>query len=260
MKKLATLFKQGDLHLPPNKLIKADDFSVLIEALDIVPLVQKDAKEYKEQVVRESELVKEKAALQGFTEGVARWADQLAHLEGEADKIKKSFEEKLIPIAIAIAKKVVGKEIEDQEGAVAIVMNTLKSVTLHKRITVYVHRDDVALMEANKEKMKAMFEELEVFSFQERPDIEQGGCIVETEAGIIDGRLHIIWEAVEESFAKILLRQQDEEKTLDVSKEKITEDLDLNDTPSAEDLTDDLSSIDTPSTEGVTEEEVNDDS
>jgi len=231
MKKLATLFKQGDLYLPPNKLIKANDFSVLLEALDIVPLVQKDAKEYKEQVLRESELLKEQAALQGFNEGVAQWADQLAHLEVETGRIKKRFEERLIPIAIAIAKKVVGKEIEDQEGAVSIVMSTLKSVTLHKRITVYVHRDDVPLMEANKKKMKAMFEELEVFSFQERPDIEQGGCIVETEAGIIDGRLHIIWEAIEESFAKILLGHKEE-------------------------TADDLSA----STEEVTAEEANDDS
>jgi type III secretion protein L len=245
MKKLATLFKQGDLHLPPNKLIKADDFSVLLEALDIVPLVQKDAKEYKEQVVREVELIKEQAALQGFSEGVAQWADQLAYLEGEAVKIKKNFEERLIPIAIAIAKKVVGKEIEDQEGAVAIVMNTLKSVTLHKRITVYVHRDDVPLMEANKEKMKAMFEELEVFSFQERPDIEQGGCIVETEAGIIDGRLHIIWESVEESFTKILLEQKNKEQALGAPKEEAAESVSTNDMPS---------------TAEETEEDANDDS
>ncbi len=211
MKKLATLFKQGDIYLPPNKIVKADDFSMLLEAIEIVPLVKKEAKEYTEQVVRESELIKEQAALEGFNEGAKRWASQLAYLEEAADKIKKSFEERLIPIAIAIAKKIVGKEIEDNEGAVAIVMSTLKSVALHKRITVYVNKEDVPLMEENKEKMKKIFEDLEVFSFQERADVEAGSCIVETESGIIDGRLHVIWEAIEESFTKLLSKEESNE-------------------------------------------------
>ncbi len=210
MDKLATLFKHGDLYLPPNKVIKSAAFSTLLEALAIVPLVKKDTKEYKEKVTRESELIKEQAALEGFNEGAKKWAEQLAHLESEADKIKQNFEERLILIAIAIAKKVVGREIEDKEGAVAIVMSTLKSVTLHKRITVYVNKKDMDLMEDNKAKIKSIFEELEVFSFQERPDVEVGGCIVETEAGIVDGRLHVIWKAVETSFTNLLLKEKKE--------------------------------------------------
>ena len=88
---------------------------------------------------------------------------------------------------------------------VDIVMTSLKPVTQHRKITIYVNRADLEYVESAKPTLKKMFERLENLSIQERADIEPGGCIIETEAGIINAQLENQWRALEtafESFAK----------------------------------------------------------
>ncbi len=213
MSKLAVLFKGEEVHLPAERVIKAKQFSALLEAIELLPIAQKDAEEYKQSVVREVELSKEVAEAKGFQEGMEKWGEQLASLQKQAEELAKEVEGRIAPIAVAIAKKLVGYEIEMNEGVRAMISQTLKSVTLHKRITIYVNPADIELLEAHKAEFKKMFEELEVFSFQERPDIDRGGCIVETEAGIIDAQLPKLWQVIEKNFERLLQQEKDNENS-----------------------------------------------
>jgi type III secretion protein L len=63
-----------------------------------------------------------------------------------------------------------------------------------------VHHDDLVELEKSKSKIKKMFEHLESLSLQERDDIEPGGCMIETEAGIINAQLENQWRALEAAF------------------------------------------------------------
>jgi type III secretion protein L len=59
-------------------------------------------------------------------------------------------------------------------------------------------------LEAAKSQIKKVFEHLESLSIQERSDIEPGGCMIETEAGIINAQLENQWRSLEIAFESFM--------------------------------------------------------
>ena len=52
----------------------------------------------------------------------------------------------IFPVALEAAKKIVGREIEASEDTIVdIVSNSLKAVSTHKKITIYVNRKDLEI-------------------------------------------------------------------------------------------------------------------
>ena len=55
-------------------------------------------------------------------------------------------------------------------------------------------------MERKKKELKAAFEQVQSFIIEEKENIKPGGCIIETEAGIINASLENQWRALESAF------------------------------------------------------------
>ena len=160
-----------------------------------------EAETYRKQVIAECELLKEQAIKDGFAEGYQQWTLQLAKMEEEISKVQGEMQKLIMPISLKAAKKIVSSELALQPNAILeIVSNALKSVAQHKRIVIYVNRSDMEILEQDKTKLKAIFESLESLSIRERDDVEQGGCIIETEGGIINARLKDRWRNLEAAF------------------------------------------------------------
>lgn len=208
--KLFEFINKGEIHVAAgSKVIKAKEFSQLLNAKELLKKVQEDAIEYKKQVVNETEKLKEQAEQEGFKAGIEQWAQQVAFLEEEIKKVDKGIEDVVVPLALSAAKKIIGKELEMSPTAVVdIVANNLKAVSEHRKITVYVNRKDLPILEENKTRLEKIFGRLESLSIKERDDVEQNGCIIETEMGIINAQLHHQWLALEKAFENIMKTQQ----------------------------------------------------
>jgi type III secretion protein L len=188
-----------------QKVVRADTFSKLLSAKELIEEVQEDALRYRQEVAAESEQLKEKAEQTGYEQGLEAWAEQVALLEREISKVAEEVKQLIIPVALQAAKKIVGREMTLNPETIAdIVATHLKAVAGHRRITVFCHKDDVEKIRAKKPQLEALFERLESLSIQERDDIQQGGCIIETEAGIINAQPDQVWRALEAVFERIL--------------------------------------------------------
>jgi type III secretion protein L len=111
----------------------------------------------------------------------------------------------IVPVALKAAKKILGREIETVDTAIVdIVANSLKAVAQHKKFTIYVNRKDLDVLEANRPALKKVLENPEAFSLRERADIQPGGCIIETEGGIINAQLENQWRILEQAFESLL--------------------------------------------------------
>lgn len=204
--KFFSLIHEDSLHpAPSSKVIKADAFSKLLEAEQVLDLVKKDAERYRIEVAADCEKLKEQAQKEGFEEGFKQWAEHVARLEQEISNVRKDMEKVIIPVALKAAKKIVGREIELSETAIVdIVSANLKAVAQHKKITIYVNKKDFETLEKNRNKIKDLFESLETLSIRERPDIDQGGCVIETEGGIINAKLENQWRILEQAFENLM--------------------------------------------------------
>lgn len=212
--KFFTLIHGESVHVAPKtKVIPAEEFSTTLNAIEVLDKVKKDAEQYRLEVTAECEKLKEQAQREGFEEGFKKWMDTIAHLENEIAKVRGDMEKVLVPVALKASKKIVGREIEQSPTAIVdIVSSTLKAVSQHKQITIYVNKRDLDALETNRNKIKQLFESLEVLSIRERADIAPGGCIIETEAGIINAQLDNQWRILENAFEKLLKKEVTQSK------------------------------------------------
>lgn len=208
-KKFFSLIHGDSVHLAPKKkVIPQDAISELVEGHKIIEEVKKDAETYRLEVARECEKLKEQAQKEGFEAGFKEWVEHVAKLEEEILKVRQDLEKFLVPVTLKAAKKIVGREIELSEDTIVdIVSNSLKSVSQHKKITIYVNRKDLDPLEKHRPQLKQIFESLEVLSLRERADVAQGGCIIETEGGIINAQLENQWRVLENALEVILKKK-----------------------------------------------------
>ena len=198
------------IHIAPQqKFLPANEFSTLLDSVELLKVVKEDAQAFKINEREEYEKLKSQAQKEGYEEGFKAWANAIAELEGEIKQVQGDIEKKLAPIALKAAKKIVGREIEHSDDTIVdIVSNSLKAVSQHRKITIYTNKKDLAILEANRPKLKEIFESLESLSLRERADIDTGGCVIETEGGIINARLENQWRILENAFHSLLKTQK----------------------------------------------------
>jgi type III secretion protein L len=194
----------GDKVKTQGKVVPAAEFSKLIEAQELLDRVKDEAERYREQVAAEGEKLKEEAEKAGFESGMEKWSAQVAHLEKEIAGLREEYRKVIVPVAVKAARRIVGRELETNPDTIAdIVATSLQTVAQHKRIVIYCNRADLEALEGQRDKLKEVFENLESLSIQEREDVEENGCIIETEAGIINAQAERQWKALEDALDQI---------------------------------------------------------
>ena len=201
MKYFSLLSGQQVHPAPGKKVIPSEEFSTLHDASEILHIVKIEANEFKKEVVKETEVLKDLAFQEGFQEALNSLNSHIHLLDEELKNIREEVQKKIAPLAIKAIRRIIGEELKlHPERIVDIVLTALKPVTQQKKIILYVNKADIEQLEANKPRIKEIFEHLENFSIQERSDIEQGGCIIETGAGIVNAQLENMLRSLETVF------------------------------------------------------------
>lgn len=204
MKFFSLFDKEKALHsASKKKIIPKQEFETLLTAEELLQTVSEEGKQYIQEAKEEAKNVLIEAEKKGFEKGIYDFAEGLKTLDDEIKKMREEFTRKIIPLTMSAAKKILGEELKlHPERIVDIIIQTLKPVTQHRHIRVYVNKADLEEVEKHKTDIKNILEQVESFTVQERMDVEPGGCIIETEAGIINAQLENIWRAIEQAFKR----------------------------------------------------------
>lgn len=204
--KFFSLIYQGDIHpATDKKVIPKEEFSSLTTANEILEKAKEDADAHKKKTHEECEELKKEAKEEGFKEGLRLFNEHALYFETEMKKLRHEMQQKLLPLVLQAAKKVVATQLElKPETIVDIVMATLTPVTQNHRITLFVNKADIEILEQEKPRLKGMLEQLETLKIKERDDIQPGGCVIETESGIINATLENQWRSIENAFEKYM--------------------------------------------------------
>jgi type III secretion protein L len=204
--KYFSLIYQGDVHpSSEEKVIPAEEFSILLQASEILQKAKEDAEKYREEVRAECELLKDKAREEGFETGLSQFSEHLLAFDRSLRQLRLEWQNQVIPIALKAAKKIVAKELESHPDTIVdIVMQALAPLTQNRRFTIYVNKIDKEALEAEKPRLKNILEHVQSLVIQERADVSPGGCIIETESGIINATIENQWRALESAFEKYM--------------------------------------------------------
>jgi len=204
--KYFSLLYQGDVHpSDEEKIIPKDEFSKLVSASEILDMAKEDAEKKKKEAYEEAEEIRKKAEEEGFSKGLEQFNTQIFYLENQMRQLRFEMQKMILPLALKAAKKIVGKELElHPQTIVEIVLQAIKPVTQNRKIIIWVNKKDKEILEANKPRIKEILEHVENLSIRERNDVLPGGCIIETEAGIINASLENQWRTLESAFETFL--------------------------------------------------------
>jgi len=208
MSKFFSLIFSGDLHRAgEDKVLPKESFSVLLEAREVLAMAKEDVKAYLKQNQEECRKVLEEAQKVGFNKGLTEFNKQILLYEHKIKCMEHELQKVVLPLALQAAKKIVGRELElKPETILDIVQQTLRPVTQSHHIKIYVSKKEKEILEKSKKEIKKSLEQVRTFTIEEREDISPGGCIIETEAGIINASLENQWQALESAFEAFMKR------------------------------------------------------
>ncbi len=117
------------------------------------------------------------------------WADESEHLLAE--------------LSILIASRILAQELRLAHDTVtAIAKDAIKEVLLAEKVRIRVNPFDVPVIEQRKQELLAVNKQLRNIEIVDDPTIS-GGCVIESEAGIVDAsietKLGILFESLKEA-------------------------------------------------------------
>ncbi len=206
MSRLFALIEDGEVHpASEKKVIRSEDFSTLLAANELLEKTRADVAAAQEKAHKEAEELKKKGYDEGYQEGLTQLNEQIIGLDNEKKRLRNEMNQLILPLALKAAKKVVAGELKSHpETIVNIVLQALAPVMQNHRITIYCNKADKEALESEKPRLKEKLEQIESLSIKDRDDVSPGGCIVETESGIINATIENQWRGIESAFDRYL--------------------------------------------------------
>ena len=182
-----------------------------------------DANAEKERIQNESESIKEAAYKEGYAKGYDEgfeksFADGNNDLTKLNEKLKKilaetinkrneiidTAEAQLIEVAILIAKRVVKMLTEKDKGIVIRnIQEALRRIKGRTKITIRVNIDDLEISARHKDEFYQMLDKIEGVTVLEDPNVDVGGCMIETDFGDIDARINTQLNEIETAIKEV---------------------------------------------------------
>ncbi|HSX03968.1 MAG TPA: HrpE/YscL family type III secretion apparatus protein [Rhabdochlamydiaceae bacterium] len=200
--KFFSLIFQGEIHpAAEEKVIPAESYSQILEAYEIIEKAKEDAKALHDKTKKECAGLKEKAKQQGMEEGLEQFNVQILKMDQELKKLRHDLQRMVLPIALKAAKKIVGKELAIfPETIVDIVLQALEPISQSHKVTIFVNKQDKEMLESQKPKILERLAQIETLSIQEKSGVAPGGCIIQTESGMINATIENQWASLEKAF------------------------------------------------------------
>ena len=203
IKPLFSLFdkKMIEVH---GKIVPHAEFATLMEIEELLEETKKQAKLLLEEAQKEADALCEKAKQDGYQEGLLQVNKEIFHVEDYKKVLKNDMQKKILPLTLATAKKIVGEEMRlSPDAVVDIVLEAIKKVTQSYHVKLKVFPDDYTKLEQEKDNILQKLGSIETFSLEASKDVPQGGCIIETEHGIINATLDNQFRAIEAVFEQM---------------------------------------------------------
>lgn len=202
--KLFSLIYQGEVHpATDKKTIPASEYSLLASAMEILEKGREDAAALLENTKKECETLRQEAEEDGYQKGLEKFNEHIFFIDNELKALRHQLQQLVLPIALKAAQRIVGKELQTfPETIVDIVLQAIAPISESRKVTIYVNPEDKKYLDAEKPKLKEILQQVEILVIQEKPDIEQGGCIIQTEGGMINATIENQWRALERAFEK----------------------------------------------------------
>ncbi len=120
-------------------------------------------------------------------------------------EIYQQIETEVAELALAIARKVICREVStDKETVVCVAREALAKVDDPGNIKIKMNPADLQFINETKYRLSDLMADVNNVTLEAEENIQSGGCVIETDLGEIDARIEKQLQAVEESFRETM--------------------------------------------------------
>ncbi len=178
--------------------------------------VRSEAQQIVDQAMNEAEGIKDEAREAGREEGRAEAAanieeslETLNEAVKERKTIIKDAEQEILRLALKVAEQIIRSEVSmHRDVSLNIVAEAISRVSDREQIIVRVNRDDAEYLKRFKDRLAAMLDGVKSFSIIEDPNVEAGGCVIETNLGFIDAKIGTKIKSIETALKKVAAEEE----------------------------------------------------
>ncbi|WP_031518085.1 FliH/SctL family protein [Desulfofalx alkaliphila] len=178
------------------------------QAEQIIQAAERQGAAIVDKAKAEAEELKHKAQQQGYQEGMEKaYAEgdeirrQARQVLEQAEEVRRqtleAMEQEIISLAVDIAEKFISTQLRlEREIIVETARESIKLVKDRRQITIYVNPQEIDIYLAAKEQLQQMLGEEAKLNIIADAEIKPGGCLVNTEQGIVDATADSRWQSV----------------------------------------------------------------
>lgn len=182
--------------LTANKRAKA----LIQAAQDDAEKIREEAKALLSQVGEEMERAKQEGLEKGRQEGLENVLEMLLRVKELRAKLFSDNEKEIVRLVFEIAKKIIGREFNQNDKAIMNVIRLALSDAVGDRITVRLNPKDYEIVKKNEKELLSAVEAGTVLNFREDAEVQSGGCVVDTDIGTIDAQLDTQLHAIKKAL------------------------------------------------------------
>jgi type III secretion protein L len=196
----------GDVTLAPeSRVVRAEDYQAWVEGADFLQA----AKAHAAEIEAEAKLAYESEKRRGYEDGLAEAAVKAAEQQFDMVTATLSWYERveaqMAELVIQCTEKLLG-DLDDVQLVSRVVHNAMRVMRNQKQVTLRVMPD---LVEPVRKQIAQIMEGYPGVSFVEvaaDARLRRGGCILESELGIVDASVDIQLDALRHALKRAFQR------------------------------------------------------
>ena len=182
-------------------IVDADVFDAKLEGDRLVSEAREAAERELAAARDEAERIARKAEVEGRERGLAAVTELLVGARAVAARARAGAEAELRTLAVRIAEKILGREVAlDGDAVVDVVATAMRHAGEPRELVVRCASEDLEALERGKPRLVERCRAAQVVRFVADDRVARGGCIIETELGIVDARLSTQLDAIERAL------------------------------------------------------------
>ena len=178
------------------------------QAQEIIQKARLEADSLLEKAKAEAEELKISAQHQGYQDGINQAEQQAEAIRRQAREVLAqaeqaradtidALEDEITALAVEIAEKVLTAQLTiNPETVMQVAAEAVQMVRDRERITIYVNPADQPIYTAKKAELEEILSQRAVLTIIADETIKPGGCLVDTDEGLVDATVDARWQEV----------------------------------------------------------------
>lgn len=191
---------------PGTKIIKAREYATWWKAAEALEKAEEEAKRIVEEAREVFQRERTRGYRDGLLEGKMNMSAQMMDTVAKTVDYFAEIEKKVVDIVTLAVRKIVG-EMDPGDLIAAVVKNVLTLARNQTQVTLRVSPGQAETVRERLNEITASYPGVRFVDVVADGRLKEGGCILETEMGIVDAGVDVQIEAIRRSLMKSFKRR-----------------------------------------------------